>query len=572
MELTLRPYDIDLYPVCGFFVEGPRLNDWIAALDEFGLDPQGVELYGLPTREVNRLWGCLVIVSSACMPEDLGRYAAALRVDERLIIPEKSTLFPALTNYDMEQLFQSDMYAMHPEFGLYKLADSIDLVSYVKVDGMTDSKNTLPAYYLSVSGQIGSFSIAAAPKESLKEELEITPKKEKFEDKPLSFVEKLRLQMYRKVLLADGANEGEVRLNSNAASIQKLAKRMGFSGDDWNEKIMQDFNNLEERNKREVDKLLELLKKNPSEALRYAIPLEEHGYTRGETSAEFRMQDRGWDFSLFKGLGAMGGAGGTVNLGDEYMRLRQQYVQSAQVLKKQGAYEEAAFVYMKLLKDYQEAASTMREGKRYDKAALIYLDYVKNESLAAACYEEGKMYEEAIRIYDKTGQDEKVGDLQNLLGKRRAANRAYRRQIEKDIVRNNYIKAAKISKNKMLDINLTQEILMKGWHRGAERYQCLRGYIDNIVDAQEAWEELQRINRDEVHENNEKVFLNVLRDEYAKQDENRLRIRDLAYEMLADMIESRRASAHELISFNQDNARLRADTLRYELKKNNRRV
>jgi len=40
------------------------------------------------------------------------------------------------------------------------------------------------------------------------------------------------------------------------------------------------------RNKKEVGKLLDLLKNDPDKSLRYAIPLEEHGYTRGLNSPD----------------------------------------------------------------------------------------------------------------------------------------------------------------------------------------------------------------------------------------------------------------------------------------------
>jgi len=436
-----------------------------------------------------------------------------------------------------------------------------------------DTLNTKrPADYTLISHEIMAFKIEATPKEALKHELEGSEKREKFEDNPLSLGEKLRLQFYKKIIITEDAKDGNIRLNTKGSVIQKLAKKLGFSGPDLEDKLIEDFRNLEERNKKEVDKLLDLMKENPEEALRFAIPLEEHGYTRGETKSEFKMQDRGLNFSLLGRLNSNGGIGGSVDLGQEYFRLRQQYMESAKELRKKGDYEKAAYIYMKLLKDYSSAAATLREGKQYEKAALIYLEYAKNELLAAQCYEDAKIYEEAIELYTKLDKLEKVGDLYVLLGSRKSANKVYQLQIDKYLKTRKYIKAASLGKNKMLNPSYAQELLLQGWKKRIDSYNCLRAYINNIPHAKEVWEEISRINKQDIDATNDTIFLKVLKEEYSNQDENEKKIKDLAYVLLSDLLERGKISSNELLAFNKNNPRLRADTLRYELKKNKRMV
>jgi len=77
MELTLTSYHKDLYPVCGFFVEGSELDGWLIALDKLGLPPSKIEIHGLPTTRANQIWGCLVIVNPSYLPHDLGSFVSA---------------------------------------------------------------------------------------------------------------------------------------------------------------------------------------------------------------------------------------------------------------------------------------------------------------------------------------------------------------------------------------------------------------------------------------------------------------------------------------------------------------
>lgn len=568
MELSLISYHKDLFPACGFFIEKAKLTEWLDVIHQLGLDPLDIQVHALPSNSANQIWGCLVLVDSSKLPDQLGKYQSAHIVGDKLIIPEKSKVLPELIAYDFQQLFQADRYALHPDFGLFKVTEPISLAKHLAIGEIDLLNSSRPKDYNVISAEIKSFRIEATPKDELKEELENFGEREKFKDKPLSFGEKIRLELYKKLLTTAIGIDGKINLNGSA--LEKIAKTLNLSGPDINGRIMEDFKNLQDRNKKEVDKLMDLLKDNPEEALRFAIPLEEHGYTRGGSKSEFKMQDRGLDFSLFGGLKKSGGGGGSIDIGDEYFRLRNQYLDSAKKLKEKGAYEKAAFIYLKLLKDYQAAGETLREGKHYEKAAVVFLEYVKNEQLAAECYEEGKIYEEAIELYKKLDKLEKVGDLYVLLGSRKSANKAYQAQIDKDLEKYKYVKAANISKDKIQNISYAQELLLLGWGNRKDQYNCLRNYLNNISDATEVWDQIEKIYREGVDNGNDLIFLKVLKEEYSNHDENEKKIKDLAYVLISDLLEKGKVSSHELLSFNREDTRLRADTMRYELKKNKR--
>ena len=570
MELELHSHQKDLYPVCGIFIEGNQLSHWLSSLDKLSLDASSIKIYALPAQNVDQIWGCVVLADPSHLPDELGKHISALMIGDKLIVPEKSKVVPELTKHDVDQFFKDQLFVMHPEIGFYKLTEPILLSQHLDIEELKIIENLRPVDYSSVSGEIKGFSIESTAKEELKSDLESVGERKKFESKPLSIGERLRLEFYKKIMITDEKGNKKIELNKKGSALQKLAEKLGFTGPDMNDKLIEDFRNLQERNKKEVDKLMDLLEDNPEEALRFAIPLEEHGYTRGGMKGEFKMQDRGLDFSLFSGLNLNSASGGAVDLGDEYFRLRQQYLKSANALKEKGEFEKAAFIYLKLLKDYNAAAKTLREGKQYEKAALVYLDYVKNEKLAAECYEEARIYEEAIELYIKLEKQEKVGDLYVLLGSRKSANKAFQRQIDKDLEGKKYVKAAKLSKNKMLNLGYAQELLLKGWKNKIDQYNCLRHYFNNLYDTKEVWQEIERINKNDVDASNDIVFLKLLKDEFNRQDENEQQIKKLAYNILSKGLEEERISAHELLSFNRVDKTLRADTLRFDLKKNKR--
>jgi len=569
MELELHSYHKNLYPYCGIFIEGDKMSHWLSSLDKLRIDSSLMKIYALPSKKVNQIWGCLVLIDPSNLPEDIGPNVYASKICNALIVPEKSKIVPDLLANDVDQLFKNQSYVLHPEIGFYKLADPIQLAHHINLEELKTIESSQPVDYSSMSGEIHGFSIESTPKEELKQDLESVGDRKKFDEKPLSIGEKLRLEFYKKIFLIDDKGNGKVEFKSSGFDLKKLAEKLGFKGTDINEKLIQDFQNLEERNKKEVDKLMDLLKDNPEDALRFAIPLDEHGYSRGSRKTEFKLQDRGAS-SLFGKRNIGRGIGGTVDLGDEYFRLRQQYINSAKALKEKGEFEKSAFIYLKLLKDYNAAGQTLRDGKKFEKAAIVYLDYAKNEQLAAECYEEGKIYEEAIQIYTKLGKNEKVGDLYVLLGSRISANKAFQEQINNDLKNNKYVKAANLSKVKMQNLEYAQELLIKGWKNRIDQYNCLRNYFDNISDTDEVWQELNRISTNDLDNSNDIVFLKLLKDEFNRQDENEQRIKTLAYSLLSKGLEDGRISAKELLPFNKKNKTIRNDILRFDLRKNKR--
>lgn len=571
MEIKLRNTYRNQFPEVGFFIQGAKVDSWLDALLALDLDPMTIQVYAIPSREANVIWGCLVLADEPLMPKNLLQYSKALLLSKQLVILEYSEVFPKLTIEDMANLFNSDKYVLHPDFDLFKLEDPIDFGDFLIVKDFVDVTSFRPLNDEIISEEIKTFRLEATPADRIEESLDQIPKKEKLPQEPLTIGERLRLAFYKQFLKIEKTNDGEqITFKPLGTQLEKLAKQVGLKDEEVKDQIIEEFKNLNDRNKKEVDKLLDILEKNPEDALRYAIPLDEHGYIRGKNDGAFRMQDRGSDFSLFGNKSWGGGFGGSVDLGDDYFRLQEQYRKSAEALMAKGQFEKAAFIYLKLLKDYLGAANCLKEGRLYEKAAHVYLKFLKNELEAAACFEEGRIYDKAIELYKKSKKYEKVGDLYVELGDRKSANDSYSIVINDYMSKSKYLKASLVSKNKLRDFQKANEILLKGWREEVDQFNCINNYLNNLNDDDEIWSQINYFKNHEVNARNETVFLRALKFEHNKENNYKLEIRDMAYSMISDMLERGVVSANELLSFNKQDTRLRSDTVRFQLRKNKR--
>lgn len=567
MNLELKSISQNKYPSCGFFIEGHHLDLWINVLDTMNLSMSNLQLYPLPSLHANSIWGCLVLSNDSIEAQSLGRWTAAHHISNKIIIPERTDLNVELTSFDMVKLFDEDRYVFHMDFGLFKLEEPLELVNLLDELEIQEMETTEPVSFERLSPEIKSFRIVATPDEDMEADIESIPERDSLKDQPLSLGEKLRLKMYKSFLNTSKDPNGKYNIEKfTGEGLAKLASAFGFSGDNLRDNLIRDFEDLMDRNRKEVEKLMDLLEKSPEDALKYAIPLDEHGYSRGNSTADFKMQNQGSDFSLFKNYNR-NSSGASVDLGQEFFRLRQQYMRTAEALKKKGDYEKAAFVYLKLLKDYHNAAATLQEGGFFEKAAYIYLKYVKDELKAAAAYEEGKIYEKAIELYHKNGKLEKVGDLYTLQGDDRTANKVYQNLIDNYISESQYIKAALLCKSKLHDITQTQDLLLDGWKNRSHEYSCLSLYFKNIVEVDEAWHQLNYIKDHWVDSRNEVNFLKIVKSEYSLRTSNQENLRDLGYSLVSDLLQRNVISSTELLGFNREDTRLSADTMRYNINK-----
>ncbi|MGM5630090.1 soluble NSF attachment family protein [Apibacter raozihei] len=246
-----------------------------------------------------------------------------------------------------------------------------------------------------------------------------------------------------------------------------------------------------------------------------------------------------------------------------FNKIKNKYEQIAKNYIKSKEYKKAAKVYSKLLNNNYKAAKVLKEGKLYSEAAIIYLKLLKDKKAAAQCYVMAFQYHSAISLYRELKEYEKVGDLYIAIHDVNSANNYYQMVINNYIQNNQFVKASLIYSKKMNDCDSAQKILLDGWNKNLDAYNCLIIYLNNYTDSFKLKEEIERLYF-LVLPNQKLIFLKVLKKLFTKNKELQTLIKNMAYEIIADKINSHPMVVNELQYFNPQDTFIRKDIIRYK--------
>ena len=566
MELSLKPHHKNLYPPGGYLIKGTQPAFWLQEIARLTGSIEAVTTYPIPGLLPNSVWGCLVVPKEGALLVETSLLSCQV-IRDRIFLPQHSMLFPELTKEELDRFFPDSIYFLHPEVGFACLEAPLDWTTLPEVT-LQDLSVIKPAKGIDRPGSIHGFSIAEQdPEQALKQLEEKTFDQQVFADRPLSFWEQIKRR-----ILAPFFKNGD-RKENEAGSGAHTGQTDSSSG--WSlgrtglmEKLRQHYEDLEERNQKEIDKLMKLLEKDPDEALKYAIPLDDSGVGRSSTGGQvpYQMSKMRSNFSLFNKAPGSGGGAAVEFSGDQYMSLRQQYLQTAQDLIRREEYQKAAFVYLKLLKDYQTAAQTLEQGEMYGESASVYLKYLNDNRRAAISFEKGKMYGQAIPLYQGLTMHEKAGDLYMEMGKREEAMASYEQVVEQELKASRYLKAADLLETKMGAEDRAQATLLDGWVKRVESSKCLDRYVSKFQNEEEIFPELEKIYRDEHEDHRKKKVLQVLIQELGRKRASAPQVRELSYEIIAGLQAKDQDILSELKSLNPEDALVLKDVFRYKAK------
>ena len=590
MHLKLQPYDKNLWPVSGFFIKGDGIANWLFWLQNLELHLKEVQVYPLPGTSAKSIWGCYVETPGAKPAKDMGPCQFAQCIDGVLVIPEKTKVFPAFAEAEIQSLFKNGKALIHHEIGCFELGSPLRWEEHIEVSVQGALEVAIPEDEVFIPSRLKRILVQAADPDEALEQLEKEfPGKEPMPDKPLNGFEKARLALYTGAALVGGIVGsligGIARLLSRAFSApaegtgSARPEKGGASGatpntgwfqrifgrtPGWLKGIVNDFNNLQERNQKEVDKLMSMLKKNPLDALKYALPIDSGGTGRGSTEGGFFLFGKFLSsLSLFDGLGFGGGSGGGIQLDDGSVQsLRAQYYETAEKLIRMGEYYKAAYVYLRLLQDYTRAAEVLKQGGLFAEAASVYLKYLKDDGSAAHCYEEGAMYQQAIELYVKLNSFEKAGDLYIKIGKTKEAMELYEKVYANYLENDQYVKAAVLARQKMSDQLRSQNLLLRGWDEDKDAKSCLGLYFTNTTDL-DLPGQVAVVYANHVAHTNNRAFMSVVIEQYKQRTGNHDYIKDIAYEIAADQAANHPEVISELKAFNSNNTGFMKDAFRF---------
>lgn len=285
--------------------------------------------------------------------------------------------------------------------------------------------------------------------------------------------------------------------------------------EDW---AMAKFDNLMKEREKSLDRLLDLLEKNPDEGLQYALPINGDEAPRGIAAPSSALSRRN---PIFSSGANSSGPTDFWNMGDDhYFKLQEKYRELARQEIAKGNWKRAAYIYSTLLNDLESAASVLRQGKLYHEAAVIYKNKLKKPVAAAECFEEGGLLKEAVKIYLELKDFEKSGDLYKKMDLHSEAEEVYRKAVEQYIQKNRVIKAAEILEEKIHSTGEALELLEKSWPYAPEakrakmqKFALLKKYELH----EEAQQDINRLLNDRKY-NNYLQSLNLLVDAIPQYD------------------------------------------------------
>ena len=527
---------------------------------------KNIAVYPIPDMIANSIWGCIILYENTRIDNNFLNDNQLLQsIHNQVFLPLYSDLHPVIDKEEFKQLFSDDKFIIHPDFGLFRLEEPIQWQEIITPHEPIVYQIVKPIEADYIPQNILSIRVEQIePQDELDNLInKVVPKTEKFDDKPLTVFEKARLLLLRSFFSSEKNDQGDWNIEKKESFqfLEKIASLFGGKGlDNIKNRLELDLEELEKRNNSEMDKLLDLLRKNPELALKYAIPIDINGTGRGDNLGSFTMSKIWSNFDLFSSLNT---GGGSFHSSDHSTFLLQlQYQKTAEEFIKAGNYEKAAFIYMKLLRNYHLAASTLEKGELYSIAASIYLKYCQNKQKAAECYEKAKMIQEAINLYNELGSKEKVGDLYLSINCKSEGYKFYQFVVDEYLSKERYVSASLLLKNKMNDTTTAQNLLLTGWKENKDSFNCLNLYLNNINDKKAKLLEIERIFINDLAPNNKTNFVKVLKTEYKKNTEEQ-RLKDMAYELISSMAVTHPEMVDLLVDFNKDSM-MRRDIWRFK--------
>lgn len=580
MELKIKPYHKNSYSKRAILIKETFAEDWLIEIARLELRLDQIQVFPIPGMQPNELYGCLIVFNKEAKINEIGKNQYFQLVENKLFIPENSILSPVLTVTEWQQLFSVHFHLLHQDTGLVELPEAINWNQLINLHEPLEPVLTIPLNSVFIPHSINSSRIEV---DAVSLEEEGNP----FSEKELA--EKLPFNM-EKILVG---NQREMQkflqyLDENPEKALKYAIPL----DIYNTTRGNNTANFSMRN---FSKGVELIKKKDTYPIFAVFLLLYCSYifvqimTSGTVDrsispgiyilvffiAVFIIM---YFFTLLynsfssrfgeKGNGFSGKRdGGKVVLGsDTYTQLLQRYEKLALEYLSAGDYQKAAHIYLKLLKNHNKAAQVLEQGNYWAEAAGIYLKYTNNKQKAAECFENGKVYLEAIRLHQELGNYEKAGDLYTILNKKQEADANYMLVIENYKKNHQYLKASLVYRNKIKDTEDAQQLLLDGWTTERDGFNCLNNYFANITDDKALLMSIEHIYNTEVRDHQMENFLSVLKYEYNKENGLKEAVKNIAYEILPNLIEQQPHLASELKFFNKHDTSINKDIMKYKLR------
>ncbi|MGY6648578.1 hypothetical protein [Wenyingzhuangia sp. IMCC45574] len=586
MELTLKYHIETNQEIAAFYIPLATPEDWLALFDKVNISIDDVTCYLVPTSVSDIKASGLFVVLKDKLEENLEDIKYPYyKIAKRMFLPFNSIVHPPLTSEEFNTKFLYHIQCYHPTIGIigWEENDFLDW-SHINFKLPKEIVNwNLATYEPLIFPEIINLSLIAPDNEtevieSLEEEIEqkdladIPIDEEENNSSIKNALDKITKGLLKVSLTITGVFLGIGMLIGNliggliggigGANFENTLKGKNTSKKyssgmlkQFQEWLKNNLDKLEKQQNKELNKLLKMMDDNLSEALKYAIPLG--GGELGRSSNDipsFKLMKGSTLFNLNNLNTRVSSYGWDVS--HHYFELRQKYIKAAEVEIQNKNYRKAAYIYAHLLKDYSNAANVLEQGGFYEEAAMLHLEKQKNKTAAADCYEKGMLYEKALKIHQELKHTEKVADLYSLLKKEDLSKQYFKEAVDECVDRNDFVNAARIEKDKLLDKESSKTLLLNGWKKSTKSEICLSKYLEETfeVTPKEMSTVVHTIYKKHTLNHKKGQLLNVLKNVSNKEEYGIKKVcSNIAYEIISeDLIKNERSNIHRLNDFVDD--------------------
>ena len=481
--LTLKPSSVAVREACAWFLPGDDPEAWLRTVAGWPVRMECVVFYLVPAPGESRALGALAVAPASATADDAargfgGRVQAYGRLAKGFYAPVDAVLFPPVADEELRALLCHEVQVWHPVAGLcgFEESDAVraaDLVFPAEIfdEPWNVARAVDPIHsrlrHVRMLLVISSEELFGGENKDIGSEplLELPPIK----DEPKTGA---GAKLAQGVFMA-----GALGAQGIMALLSLVPRRSGPATwvnrlESWALGKLQESNaGLEKARSRELHRLLEMLERDPSMALRHAIPLADLA-NRGRAAQSSRLGERSMDFNLRR-LGG-GGPADRWNVPDDMRSsLATKYRAAAQREAALGNHRRAACIFAELLGDFSAAAEMLKRGRFFAEAAVLYRERLRNEAAEAECLAEGGFYDEAIAIHTRRGRWQEVAGLQEKAGRHEAARTAWRRAVDELLAAGDRLGAARLLETKLEAYEEALAQLASAWPRGKQAAPCL---------------------------------------------------------------------------------------------------
>ncbi len=465
-----------------WFIPGHRTGVFLDELVQWNVALHELALFVMPTSGDDPTpLGIFVIPSPHMQPRPTQRAHAFGRVADRLFVPVEAEFDPPITDNELAKLLSAnlDCLVWHPTVGLvgFESDDCLRVSDLLEELQQRPTNWNLADPGITFATRLLSIQAVSIPDVQ-------------------SVIEQSRDDIGTQAEELDQLPEAPDEPNTNPVSQAGRSIQRGFAravdwissrtpsgadaptwinrAQDWARNVLERTSpHLFSQRAKELQRLLHLLKTNPDEGLRHALPLTCDARHRGAATPSARLGRHDVNFNLNQLFG--GGAADAWEVPPDVLyQLLEHYRRLATREMQLGRHRRAAYIFAELLGDLESAASALVAGGHHREAAVLYKDRLHRPVEAARCLENAGLWHEAIELYEETQQFDRAAEIYQQLDQPDEAQECYRKAVRHHQDAGNYLKAADLQTEQLQEPDAALKTLDAGWKDSNQAGKCLQ--------------------------------------------------------------------------------------------------